>query len=267
MADEMQRRSPFAPDLLAGARALVTGGGTGLGLAIARRLAGCGAAIVIAGRREDVLQEAADGIGSAVEIAPVNIRERDAVEALADRIGKVDILVNNAGGQFPHRARELSPNGWRAVIDTNLNGTWNMTQGFGNRMLDGGGGVICQIVTVVGRGVPGLVHSAAARAGVIEMSRTLAYEWGPTVRVNCVAPGPIRTEGFDDAYDAEAVKRVDGLPLMAYGTPDDVADAVTFLVSPASRYVTGIVLDVAGGQPLQGPVQVLPKSAFPERHI
>jgi citronellol/citronellal dehydrogenase len=267
MADQMQRRSPYAPDLLAGARALVTGGGTGLGLAITRHLVACGAAVVIAGRREDVLREAADGVGAAVEIAPVNIREREAVEGLAARIGAVDILVNNAGGQFPHRARDLSANGWRAVIDTNLNGTWNMTQVIGDRMLDTGGGAICQIVTVVGRGVPGLVHSAAARAGVVEMSRTLAYEWGPTVRVNCVAPGPIRTEGFDNAYDAEAVKRVDGLPLMAYGTPDDVAHAVTFLVSSASAYVTGVVLDVAGGQPLQGPVQVLPKSAFPERHI
>ena len=99
------------------------------------------------------------------------------------------------------------------------------------------------------------------------MTRTLAYEWGPGVRCNAVAPGPIRTDGFDDAYDPDHVRHVAGLPLMAHGTTDDVANAIAFLVSPAASYITGEVVNVAGGQPLQGPVQVLPRSSFPERAL
>jgi citronellol/citronellal dehydrogenase len=234
---------------------------------------------VIAARRAEVLDAAADRLradlagrdanGSILEAASLDIRDRDAVEALADELqgrhGPIDILVNNAGGQFPHRARDLAPKGWRAVIDTNLTGTWNMTQVFGDQMLSGAGGAICQIVVVHGRGFPGLAHSAAARGGIIELTRTLAFEWGPNVRCNCVAPGPIRTAGFDAAYDPSIVKRIDTLPLQRYGTPRDVAEAVTFLVSPAASYITGEVLHVAGGQQLQGPLQALPRTEFPER--
>ena len=125
----------------------------------------------------------------------VDIRDRETVEALAGR-HQVDILVNNAGGQFPQKARDYSPNGWRSVIDLNLNGTWTMTQVFGNQMLDGDGGNIVQIVALVGRGMPGIAHSSAARAGVVELSRTLAFEWGPKVRVNCVAPGRVPHRGL-----------------------------------------------------------------------
>lgn len=267
-----ESRACFGPDLLTGRIALVTGGGTGIGRAVATALADCGATIVLAARRADVLETAAQELrmsGATVHTRPFDIRDRAAVEEAADRvtkeIGCVDILVNNAGGQFPHRARDLSPNGWKSVIELNLTGTWNMTQVFGDRMLDGRGGAICQIVVVGGRGIPGLVHSAAARAGVVELTRTVAYEWGPRVRCNCVAPGPIQTDGFADAYDPEHVRRVSGLPLARHGTAEEVADAVTFLVSPAAAYISGEVLNVAGGQHLQGPVQVLPRASFPER--
>jgi citronellol/citronellal dehydrogenase len=180
-------------------------------------------------------------------------------------VGAVDALVNNAGGQFPVRARDLKRKGWDAVIDLNLNGTWNMTQVFGSRMLDGRGGSITQVIAVIGRGFPGLAHTAAARAGVLELSRTLAYEWGPRVRVNCVAPGPVSTAGFEATYD-ENVKRVaGGTPLDRMGTPQEVANAVVFIASPAASYITGEVLYVAGGQQLMGKNQALLDDAFLER--
>lgn len=260
---------PFAADLLAGRTALVTGGGTGLGLACADALGRAGADLVLAARRQDVLDEAATRLGASgitVRTDVVDIRDVDSVHALADRHGDVDIVVNNAGGQFPQRARDVSPNGWRSVVDLNLNGTWTMTQAFGDRMLDRGGGVICQIVMVAGRGFPGLAHSAAARAGVMEMTRTVAFEWGPTVRLNCVAPGPISTQGFDDTYDPSVTAKMSGIPLSRMGTAVDVAHAVVFLCSPASSFVTGEVLYVDGGQHVQGPISALPRAEYRERY-
>ena len=269
----MSARAVFAADLLAGSRALVTGGGTGLGRAIAEGLARAGADLVLASRRQEVLDAAAAEIAAAtgrrVDTCAVNIRDRESVEALgvwvADRFGQVDVLVNNAGGQFPHRARELKPKGWHAVVDTNLNGTWNVTQVLGDQMLGGRGGAVVQIIAVVGRGFPGLSHSAAARAGVLELSRTLAYEWGPRVRVNCVAPGPVVTKGFAAAYHPRILDEIRDIPLARPGTAEDVANAVVFLASRASAYVTGEVLYVAGGQQIYGMNQALFRESFPER--
>lgn len=263
----------FAPDLLAGKTALVTGGGTGLGRVIADTLAAAGADLFLAARNVERLDAAAAEIraatGRRVETAFVNIRERATVEALAaealTRTGGIDLLVNNAGGQFPQKARAISPKGWNAVVDTNLNGTWHMTQVFGNQMLDGAGGSITQIIAVVGRGFPGLAHTAAARAGVLELTRTLAYEWGPRVRVNCVAPGPISTRGFDDAYDLDISKGLRGLPLQRFGTPQEVANAAVFVASPAASYVTGEVLYVAGGQHIYGLNQAVHDNDLGER--
>ncbi len=150
----------YSPSLLAGRRALVTGGGTGIGRAIAEGLARAGADVVIAARRVEPLEEAAAEIeaitGRPVTVDRVDIRDLETVAALAERRADVDLLVNNAGGQFPQKAREFSPNGWRSVIDLNLHGTWNMTQAFGDRMLDGRGGTICNVVATVGRGIPGI---------------------------------------------------------------------------------------------------------------
>jgi len=194
-------------------------------------------------------------------VALVNIRERDSVEALGERArdlyAQIDILVNNAGGQYPQRARDFKPKGWNAVIDTNLTGTWNMTQVFGNQMLDGRGGSITQIIAVVGRGFPGIAHSAAARAGVLELSRTLAYEWGPKVRVNCVAPGPIATHGLEVTYDPNVTRLNESIPSQRLGTPEEVAHGVVFMASPAASYITGEVLYVAGGQQIYGCNQTL----------
>jgi len=261
--------SVFATDLLAGRKALVTGGGTGIGKGIAAELAGAGADVVIAARRVDVLEAAADELSrlasSSVEVAELNIRDPEMVGALADAHPDVTILVNCAGGHFAQRAREFSPNGWRSVIDLNLTGTWNMTQAFGDRMLAGDGGVICQIVMEVGRGLPGLAHSAAARAGVVELTRTLAYEWGPKVRINAVAPGQIRTPAWDETYEEGVGGDVGEQPLGYEGSIEDVATAVTFLVSPAARYITGQLVNVDGGLNLRGLMSALPEGGYPER--
>ena len=260
--------SPFAPDLLVGRTALVTGGGTGLGRAIAEGLSRAGAAVLIAARRRDPLEIAATEIsaltGNPVDVDVVDIRDRETVEALAER-HRIDILVNNAGGQFPQKARDFSPNGWRSVIDLNLNGTWTMTQVFGNQMLDGNGGSIVQIVALVGRGMPGSAHSSAARAGVVELSRTLAFEWGPKVRVNWVAPGAFRTDGWEATYDEGVGNDMSGVPLPYPGRPSDGANAAVFLASPAAAYITGECLYVDGGMILQGPISALPAGGYPER--
>ena len=260
-----ETRSVFAADLLRGSTALVTGGGTGLGREIALALAEAGADLFLAARRTERLEEAAAEIraatGRRVETAFVNIRDRAAVEALGEavreRCGGVDVLVNNAGGQFPQRARDFKPKGWQAVIDTNLTGTWNVTQVIGNQMLERGRGSIVQIIAVVGRGFPGIAHTSAARAGVLELTRSLAYEWGPTVRLNCVAPGPIDTAGFDATYDPEVHRRLRGFPIPRFGKPHEVGWATTFLASPAASWITGEVLYVAGGQHLYGKNQAL----------
>jgi citronellol/citronellal dehydrogenase len=270
MGEPAHPTSPFVADLLAGRTALVTGGGTGLGRAIALGLSAAGAHVVIAARRIEILRDAATDIssitGNEVSVDVVNIRDRASVEALADR-QRVDILVNNAGGQFPQKARDFSENGWKSVIDLNLNGTWAMTQVFGSRMLDSPtGGSIVQIVAIVGRGIPGIAHSAAARAGVVELTRTLAYEWGPRVRVNCVAPGAFRTAGWDAAYDPTVSNDMSGVPLPYPGRPEDVANAVVFLASSAAAYTTGACLFVDGGHELQGPISTLPDGSYPERN-
>jgi len=265
-------RRVFVPDLMAGQVALVTGGGTGSGRAIAQGLADAGADLLLAARRIEPLEQAAAEIraatGRRVEVAVCNIREREQVEALAARAaglfgGQVDVLVNNAGGQFPSPARAIKPKGWNAVIDLNLNGTWNMTQVFGNQMLDGRGGSIVNVIAVVGRGFPGLAHTAAARAAVLELTRTLAFEWGTQIRINCVAPGPVVTQGFDAAgYEVDSSSAPRTQPIPRFGDPREVAHAVVFLASAAASYITGEVLYVAGGQQLYGLNQGLLDASF-----
>jgi citronellol/citronellal dehydrogenase len=255
----------FAADLLKGRTAIVTGGAGGIGRAISDGLADAGADLLLAARNLEKLDAVAAPIrertGRRVETAVVDIRSRDSVEALAEKarglFPRIDILVNNAGGQFAQPARDYKPKGWNAVIDTNLTGTWNMTQVFGVPMLDGDGGSIVNVIAVVGRGFPGIAHTSAARAGVLELSRSLAFEWGPKVRVNCVAPGPVRTEAFEHTYHPEIFKLCEALPIPRFGRPEEVAYAVTFLASPAATFITGECIFVAGGQQVYGRNQAL----------
>jgi citronellol/citronellal dehydrogenase len=256
----------FAPDLLRDEVALVTGGGTGIGKATAIALADCGAAVVIASRRTEHLEAGAAEIAAATGRRPLlrvcDIRVPEQVEALVDFVvaqhGRVDVLVNNAGGQFPQRAERFSVKGWNAVIDTNLNGTWWVTQAVGKRMIAAGRGQIVNVVANHHRGIPGGAHTSAARAAVANLTRTLAVEWGRHgIRVNAVAPGPIAASGFTRTYDAGVVDRARGLPLGRLGTVEEVAAAIVFLASPASSWTTGTTIDVTGGQHLAGETWVV----------
>jgi len=263
----------FSGTLLEGKRALVTGGGTGIGKAIALELARAGADLVLAARRIEVLEEAAEEIrsetGRQVDCLLVNIRDVETVAALAEEIssrwGQVDILINNAGGQFVQPAEDYSPNGWRTVIDLNLNGSWNMTQALGKQMLEGRGGCICNVVVALGRGMPGIAHTSAARAGIQDLSRSLSYEWGPKVRINNIGPGSIVTDAFENTYDDNVLDDIGETPMPHPGTVEDIANGVVFIVSPAGRFITGETLMVDGGVSWYGSNQALTGADFKHR--
>lgn len=258
---EESGRAIFAPNLFEDRIVLVTGGGTGIGFAIAQRFGRLGARVVLAARDADRLRTAAEKlIDEEIDAYyhPVNIRDENSVEKLFDHVlqehGVPDILVNNAGGQFEAEALGISPNGFRAVVDLNLNGTWLMSSAFARRVVEGKHSArIVNIVLVCDTGAPGMVHSGAARAGVINMTKTLAREWGPHgILINAVAPGTIETPGLDQ-YDKDALRAaVERLAVPRMGTPAEVATAVAFLASPGGDYITGEVLSVDGGEHLVG---------------
>lgn len=256
--------SIFRPDLLAGKTLLISGGGSGMGKATAFLAARLGANVAICGRNEDKLAQTQkviqDATGVEIFIQQTNIRDPEAVEALIgavyDRFGGLDTLVNNAGGQFPQDAIDFSRKGWLAVIDTNLNGTWWMMQEAAKRWrAEGKPGNIVSIVANVERGMPQAAHTCAARAGVIYLSKTLATEWAPhNIRVNCIGPGVIETEGFV-MYPEEALKRFHmANPMKTRGNAWDVAEAIVYLSSPAGRFINGDLLIIDGGQAQWGVV-------------
>ena len=262
----------FRSDLFAGKVVLVSGAGSGLGKSIAYLLGRLGARVALCGRKLDRLEATAAGLrGLGIDAEPyaMSIRDPDAVAALhaavAERFGPLDILVNNAGGQFPQAAIDVSPKGWNAVVDTNLNGTWYMMQAAALRWRDtsAAGGSIVNIVAVVGRGMPGIAHSCAARAGVIHLSKTVAVEWAPLgIRVNCVAPGVIATEGMA-VYPEAARSRMPGSnPMKRSGDVSDVADAVAYLAGPSGAFITGEVLVVDGGGQMWGDLWTIPRPDY-----
>lgn len=247
----------FRDDLLTGAVALVTGGGTGIGKAIALELGRCGADLAIASRKLEHLGPAAAEIGRETgrrcTFLTCDIREPEAVEAMVAKVeadhGRIDVLVNNAGGQFPAPAESYSVKGWNAVVNNNLTGPWYVTQATARRMIPRRSGRIIFITANYHEGMPGIAHSSAARAGVRNLVRTLAIEWGQYgIRVNAVAPGTIATDAFERVYDAETKRRsLAEQPLGRLGTPEDIAWAVAYLASPAGDFVTGEELVVNGG--------------------
>jgi citronellol/citronellal dehydrogenase len=261
----------LSADAMAGKVAIVSGAGTGIGRATAHWFARMGAKLVLCGRDPDKLESAAKALaryGTETLCHPLSIRDPEAVTALHDaaweRFGTVDVLVNNAGGQFPQAAIDFSPGGWTAVIDTNLNGSWYMMQAAARKWRDAGrGGAIVNVVAVVGRGMPGIAHTCAARAGVIHASKTVAIEWAPLgIRVNCVAPGVIASEGMN-VYPAEARDAFASSNLMKrFGQVEDVANAIGYLAGETGRFITGEVLTIDGGNQLWGDQWTIPKPEY-----
>jgi NAD(P)-dependent dehydrogenase (short-subunit alcohol dehydrogenase family) len=270
MSDEELRDADtvYSAGLFNGKRLLVSGGGSGLGKATAWLAGRLGAEVIICGRTRDKLEAAAEPMHAAgiqVHVYTLDIRDPEAIQALFDRIweerGAIDVLVNSAGGQFPQNAIDFSPNGWKAVIDTNLNGTWFMMQAAAQRWRDTGRrGNIINLVTVIDRGMWGMAHTCAARAGVIYASKSVAVEWAPlNIRVNCVAPGIIATEGMR-VYPDEARERfTESNPMRRFASAWEIAEACIYLASDASGFMTGEVMTLDGGGKLWGDLWPLGK--------
>ena len=251
----------FEANLLEGQVAVITGGGTGIGLAIAKRLGALGARIAIASRNADNLERGSNAlreVGIDALAVQLDVRNPEQVDEMVLRtvkhFGGLDILVNNAAGNFICRAEDLSPNGWNAVIGIVLNGSFYCSRAVGQYMIarKRGGSIVSVLANYVWTGSPGTIHSAAAKAGVMSMTQTLAVEWAPHgIRVNAVAPGPIEASpgAAKQLWNSpDAVARITALiPGHKWGTPDQVADAVTFLVAPQTSFISGEILTIDGG--------------------
>jgi NAD(P)-dependent dehydrogenase (short-subunit alcohol dehydrogenase family) len=250
----------FSPSLLKGKVAVVTGGGTGIGLAVARRLGELGARIAVGSRNSENIERGTAELrhaGLDPLAIQIDVRNPEQVEEMVHRVvrhfGHIDILINNAAGNFICRAEDLSPNGWNAVIGIVLNGSFFCSREVGRLMIarGGGGTIVSVLANYVWTGSAGTIHSAAAKAGVMSMTQTLAVEWARhRIRVNAVAPGPIESAGAARQLwsTPEAVERITQMvPLGRWGTPEDVADAVAFLVSDHAGFITGETLTLDGG--------------------
>ena len=251
----------FAESLLAGRVALMTGGGSGLGFAIAREFALLGAACVLVGRNGEKLEKAADEIRSGGgRVVPYVGDVRDysqmqgAVQAAVENFGALDILVNSAAGNFYCPSKDLTPNGWRTVIEIDLNGTFFCCKAaFDALRVSKFEGRVISIVTTLGTtGWPGHAHAGAAKAGILSLSRALAVEWAEhQIHVNTISPGPIAgTEGTSRLYEQRGLAELQArrVALGRFGKTIDIANAAVYLASPAGDFITGADLVVDGGR-------------------
>jgi NAD(P)-dependent dehydrogenase (short-subunit alcohol dehydrogenase family) len=252
--------SVFRPGLFAGKSVLVTGGATGIGFAIAHAFKALEADVHLLSRDAGRLQAAVQrlqtvGLGR-VEAHAADVRDAPRLAEVASKVAPVDVLVNAAAGNFPTPFSAMSDNAFRSVVDIVLNGTANTTRAFGTAMQERGGSILNIVAGYAWTGAPGVAHSGAAKAGVLNLTKSLAVEWAPQVRVNAVSPGPIYgTEGMkrlgDDLGLRPAVER--SVPMRRMGSADEVAQACVFLASPGASYITGACLVVDGGQDSKGP--------------
>lgn len=257
----------FKDDIFEDKVVLITGGGTGIGRQLALDFGELGAFVVILARRTDPLAEtiaeieAAGGQGTYYD--EFDIRDEDRIDEVVAEIfeehGRVDVLVNNAGGNFVGPAMAMSPNGWRAIIDINLNGTFLMSRAVGQRWLARNfpGRIINMSATNASNGSPLMAHSGASKAGINSMTETLAVEWGGSgITVNAVLPGPVRTEGSDERLwtDPDTVEKLASrIPLGRFASPADISPLVQFLASDAAAYITGSLITIDGGDRLRSP--------------
>jgi citronellol/citronellal dehydrogenase len=267
-------QSVFRAGLFAGKVAIVTGGGSGIGRCIAHELSSLGARLALVGRKSDKLQAVKAEIGVAggeAKAYPCDIREeervRETVTAILGRFGRIDHLVNNAGGQFAAPLAAISQKGFETVVRTNLTGGFLVARECYTQWLEGHGGAIVNIIADMWNGMPGMGHSGAARAGMVNFTETAALEWsGANVRVNAVAPGWIASSGLDN-YPPEMREHIRNLkklsPMGRIGTESEVSAAVVFLLSEAASFITGATLRVDGGVPLTRPSRPMPKHAAP----
>ncbi len=250
----------FQSNLFEGQIALVTGGGSGIGYRISEQLLKLGATVYIAARKEERLKSAAEKLSTwgTCYYQTCDIRDNTSIQSLADHIkntsGKLDILINNAGGQFPSLVEDLSTNGWNAVINNNLNGTFYMTQAMAKTFfIPQQSGSILNIIVNIYRGFPGMAHTGAARAGVDNLTKSLAVEWSKyNIRINAVAPGVIQSTGLEN-YPESMLKDISKtIPMKRLGSTEEVAWLVLFLAGPMGSYITGETVYIDGGQRLWG---------------
>ncbi|WDM00126.1 2,4-dienoyl-CoA reductase [Alicyclobacillus cycloheptanicus] len=251
--------------------ALITGGSSGIGEAFALRFLQTGGSVAIVGRSEERLNAACDRLKQACNLSseaadarlaafPADVRDADradeVVEAVFARFGKLDVLVNNAAGNFPVKAEDLSTNGWNAVVQIVLNGTFFYSRAYGRKLIkrQQPGVIVNVVATYAWTGGPLVVHSASAKAGVVAMTKTLAVEWAPYgIRVNAIAPGPIEdTGGAEHLWPSEEVKAqvLRSIPAGRLGTKEEVARAMDWLASADNSYLTGDILVLDGGRSL-----------------
>jgi citronellol/citronellal dehydrogenase len=251
----MPYRSVFRPDLFAGKTILVTGGGSGIGRCTAHELASLGARIALLGRTLEKLEKVRDELGGDAFVHAADLRNegqvKEAVAAVLGWGGRIDGLVNNAGGQFPARLRDLSLNGWNAVIANNMTATFLVSREVYTGWMEQNGGSIVNVGADYRLGMPGMGHNGAARAGQANFTMTAAVEWAASgVRVNAVLPGFIASSGFDRYPETahEVLRNVTRrVPLKRHGTESEIAGAIAYLLSEAAAYVTGIEIRIDGG--------------------
>jgi len=264
-ASTARYRSVLRPGLFTGEVHWVTGGGSGIGRCVAHELAALGATVVVSGRTSEklarVAAEIAEDGGRAVTCA-FDIRDEDAVKAAVAGVvaeyGRVHGLVNNAGGQFPALLQAISKRGFESVLANNLTGGFLMAREVFLQSMRRHGGAIVNMTADMWKGMPGMGHSGAARAGMANLTKTAAVEWASCgVRVNAVAPGWIASSGldtYDDAVKALIPQLPKLVPLHRLGLEAEVSSAICFLLSEGAAFITGVTLAIDGGAPLWTPL-------------